>query len=127
MRSLLIILVATFFVSVANTDDCQAQLFGTRRVYKSRAVSLGPSPGPIRTYVPQTHSARPEFPIEDYYTPRRPKVARILDGPMTHKYRNPAEVDSRYVGGFHQSHFHNIGIPSGDIGIRGNTYNWNTW
>jgi len=56
-----------------------------------------------------------------------PKLARLLDGPMTYKYRNPAEVDARYIGGLHQATFQNIGIPSGDIGIRGNAYNWRTW
>lgn len=67
------------------------------------------------------------FPVESYSENRNPIVSRILDGKMTHKYRNPVEVDSRYIGGFHQSHFQNIGIPSGDIGIRGNAYNWRTW
>jgi len=127
MRSSIIILITTGLVMVANSGDCQAQLFGSRRANIPRPISLGPSPGPIRTYVPQTHSARPVFPVKDYYTPRRPTVARILDGPMTHRYRNPSEVDARYTGGFHQSHFHHIGIPSGDIGIRGNAYNWDTW
>jgi len=63
-------------------------------------------------------------PLSNY---RNPMVSRILDGPTNPYGRNPAEVNSRYIGGFHQSHFSNIGIPSGDVGIRGNAYNWNTW
>ena len=55
------------------------------------------------------------------------KLARLLDGPMTGKYRDPREVQSRYVGGFHQSQLYNVGIPTGDIGFRGNGVNWFQW
>jgi hypothetical protein len=41
--------------------------------------------------------------------------------------RNAAEVNARYIGGFHYSHLDDVGIPSGDIGIRGNAYRWDTW
>ncbi len=132
MRSSLFFFLATFFLIVADADNSQAQLFASRRTHLSRAASTASFrshsvSSSARTRAPQGAAARPVFPIEDYFTPRRPAIARILDGPMTYQYRNPAEVDSRYIGGFHQSHFQNLGIPSGDIGIRGNAYNWNTW
>jgi len=130
MRKAVLILVATaavfFSLDVENSD---AQIF---RRFRTKAPEVAPPlwvqpPGHVGTYVPQNLAATPKFPVEDYFTPRRPKLSMLLDGPMTHKYRNPAEVDSRYIGGFHQSHFQNIGIPSGDIGLRGNAYNWRTW
>lgn len=124
MRSSLILVLVAFFVGVAAADECQAQLFGSRRAHSARPVSTARSGGSVRT---QGLATGPVFPVEDYFTPRRPTIARILDGPMTYQYRNPAEVDARYIGGFHMSHFQNLGIPSGDIGIRGNAYNWNTW
>lgn len=54
-------------------------------------------------------------------------LARLLDGPMPSRNRNPVEVDSRYVGGFHRSQLYNDGIPTGDIGLRGNGINWILW
>lgn len=35
--------------------------------------------------------------------------------------------DPRYYGGFHTSYFESIGLPSGDIGPRGNQIYWNPW
>jgi hypothetical protein len=135
MRSALIIFSATILLTIATSENCNAQLFrGNSRSQASTAAArnIAPpvwvkAPGLEGYHVPQDLNAPSVFPTKDYYTPRRPKLARIIDGPMTHKHRNPAEVDSRYIGGFHQSHFNNIGIPSGDIGIRGNAYNWRTW
>ena len=132
MRSLATLVFATFLAFVAYADDCDAQIFGSRRSQLARPV---PAVRPIYVQPPglagfhhvQDPNARTVFPIKDYYTPKHPKISRILDGKMTYRYRNPAEVDSRYVGGIHQSYYNNIGIPSGDIGIRGNAYKWNTW
>lgn len=33
----------------------------------------------------------------------------------------------QYYGGFHARHLQNIGIPTGDIGIRGNSITVNPW
>ncbi|MDB2686377.1 hypothetical protein N9Y42_04140 [Mariniblastus sp.] len=131
MRSLAILLVASFFLLVANTEDCHAQLFGSRRTQSMRPKPFAPPilvqpPGLASYHVPQDYNAPTVFPTKDYYKPQS-KLSRIIDGPLTYRYRNAAEVDSRYIGGFHQSSFDNIGIPSGDIGIRGNAYKWRTW
>lgn len=131
MRSLIILLLATFFALIADTADCQAQLFGSRRIYNTRPSSSAPPvlvqpPGLASYHIPQDLNAPTVFPVKDYYKPQS-KLSRIIDGKLTYRYRNPAEVDSRYIGGFHQSSFDNIGIPSGDIGIRGNAYKWRTW
>ena len=33
----------------------------------------------------------------------------------------------KYYGGFHSSHFSNIGVPGGDKGFRGNGVYWAPW
>lgn len=129
MRTAVLVLVASAILFSIDVEDSHAQIL---RRFRTKAPEAAPpvwvqSAGHIGTYVPQNLAAAPKFPVDDYFTPRRPKLSMLLDGPMTHKYRNPAEVDARYIGGFHQSHFQNIGIPSGDIGLRGNAYNWRTW
>jgi len=132
MRAALLILSATLFLTSVVAEDCDAQILRSRfRSQPSTPATAPPllyqPPGHAGTYILQDASAKPVFPVEDYFNKKRSTIARILDGPMTHKYRNPAEVDARYIGGFHQTHFENEGIPSGDIGIRGNAYRWRTW
>jgi len=135
MRILATTLLVTVCFCAFGSSDCEAQLFRGRfnrpqpaQIQQSAPPIFVKPAGHVGSYVPQDYSAPTVFPIESYLADsRNPVISRILDGKMTHKYRNPAEVDSRYIGGFHQSHFNNIGIPSGDIGLRGNAYNWRTW
>lgn len=82
---------------------------------------------PQQTQIQQLPLGHNKFEISRYSNYRNPFISRLLDGPTTPGRRNPYEVESRYIGGFHRSHFNNIGIPSGDIGIRGNAFRWNTW
>jgi len=37
-----------------------------------------------------------------------------------YSYQRAAELYPKYYGGFHARHFDNIGIPPGDVGLRGN-------
>lgn len=133
MRAILLIIGATFFLTSVGAVDCNAQIFRGRfsnQTPPNPAVApplLYQPPGLVGVYVPQDYTAKPVFPVADYFPKKQSTISRILDGPLTHKYRNPAEVDARYVGGLHQTHFQNLGIPSGDIGIRGNAYKWRTW
>lgn len=64
------------------------------------------------------------FPTASYFQPRYPMISRLISGKLDNRKRDPAEIDSRYIGGFHQNSFNNIGIPSGDIGLRGNGLIW---
>ncbi len=134
MRLIATALLMTVLFGVADSKDCEAQLFRGRmnRPVQTKTHQVNPplfvqSAGHVGSYVPQDYTQPTAFPTESYFANRNPVISRILDGKMTHKYRDPVEVDSRYIGGFHQSHFQNIGIPSGDIGLRGNAYNWRTW
>lgn len=40
---------------------------------------------------------------------------------------NVQDNDARYIGGLHRTYFQNLGIPSGDIGLRGNGVIWRPW
>ena len=42
-------------------------------------------------------------------------------------YLDPHHKFPKYIGGFHSSHFSNIGIPSGDAGFRTNGIYWPPW
>jgi hypothetical protein len=135
MRLIATAILATVLFFIFSSSECDAQLlrglFGRSNTQAKPQLAAPPilvkPAGHIGSYVPQDYSAPTVFPTKAYYENRNPVISRILDGKMTHKYRHPAEVDSRYIGGFHQSHFQNLGIPSGDIGLRGNAYNWRTW
>ena len=133
MRAAMLILGSILFLALVGADDCNAQILRGRFLNPSapKVVSAPPllyqPPGHVGAYVPQDYNAGTVFPVADYFPKKQSTLSRIIDGPLTHRHRNPAEVDSRYVGGFHQTYFHNLGIPSGDIGIRGNAYKWRTW
>lgn len=45
------------------------------------------------------------------------------------RYRSPSveQLYPKYYGGFHYRHLDNIGIPSGDIGLRGNGLYMSPW
>ncbi len=42
-------------------------------------------------------------------------------------YLDPYQKYPKYIGGFHSSHFSNIGIPTGDAGFRTNGIYWPPW
>lgn len=108
-----------FIVALSFVSECQAQ---RPRLFQ-RAFSPAPT---TNTWAQSPFVQSNKIEIGRYSTYRNPFVSRILDGPTTPGRRNPFEVESRYIGGLHQSYFNNIGIPSGDIGIRGNAYRWDT-
>lgn len=139
--------IATCFVTIGMlstcASDCEAQLFrGRFQRTTNQAFARVHQPEFSQPEYAQAQDsfaaiARPtnassglqpyQFETRAYFEPRAPKLSRLLDGKMSYKYRDPAEVDSRYIGGLHQSYFDNLAVPSGDIGIRGNTVNWRTW
>lgn len=42
-------------------------------------------------------------------------------------YRGGYEQYPKFIGGFHYHDLHNIGIPNGDIGLRGNGISMSPW
>jgi hypothetical protein len=55
-----------------------------------------------------------------HYTP----PPSVLNSPQAAYWRS---AYPKYDGGFHARHLQNIGIPTGDIGIRGNGITVNPW
>jgi hypothetical protein len=118
------IFFAAAIFTVCAVSDCEAQR--TRLINRfATGASTSGSRTPSLAAFHRNQSRK--FDTGAYSTYRNPVVSRILDGPVPPTKRDPIENNFRYIGGFHQSHFDNVGIPSGDIGIRGNAYNWNTW
>jgi hypothetical protein len=42
-------------------------------------------------------------------------------------YRSATEIYPKYYGGFHYRALDNVGIPNGDIGLRGNGFTASPW
>ena len=100
-------------------SECQAQrqrgIFGRRlsgRISEpasSRASSMATSATPTtRIERPADWRYNPDWRRDPSYFPAEPTYPK-------------------FYGGFHSSHFSNLGIPSGDIGFRGNGLYWTPW
>ena len=55
--------------------------------------------------------------------PRYTQADRIRDV-RTEQF---TEQYPRFIGGFHYSHFTNVGLPAGGLGFRGNGLYWTPW
>gem|GEM_PF-2659214 len=75
-----------------------------------------------------------QLPVENEIQPARP----VAGTPVPEHYyrgdwrRDPAYNPGypnypRYFGGFHSSHYYDLGIPNGDKGFRGNGIYWTPW
>ena len=120
-RSIMIPAVATLLFGVAMfaTSDCHAQ---QRRGFFRRGarVQQQAQPQPNRATEGRLES-REATPFR-----RFPAASRYFDSSNMQSW-DPGSGNPRYIGGFHYTHFQNIGIPSGDIGLRGNAYHWRPW
>lgn len=116
MIRILFAVAITYFCSAPT--DCSAQLVGRRFRRPAPAAAHRPVIDAHR------HQRQPSRPLPNY---RNPLVSLLLDGPRPLTPRDPAEVNARYIGGFHYTYLDDVGIPNGDIGIRGNAYRWDTW
>jgi hypothetical protein len=54
------------------------------------------------------------------------KAPRFLESRFT-RYQSSSEAYPKYIGAFHYSHYSNLGVPSGDLGFRGNGIYWSPW
>lgn len=43
------------------------------------------------------------------------------------RYQYSKQLYPKYYYGFHSRQMQNIGVPSGDVGLRGNGITWNPW
>ena len=47
--------------------------------------------------------------------------------PAARYYPTAEELYPKYYGSFHYRHLDNLGVPTGDIGLRGNGLYWSPW
>lgn len=43
------------------------------------------------------------------------------------RYQYSKQVYPKYYYGFHARYMQNMGVPTGDVGLRGNGITWNPW
>lgn len=96
--------ILTALVAAAVFSFCQsadAQIFGGG-VFKSRAPQTRITDAPVVWGQPKKWRGPPPRYLAPEY------------------YKNLNERYPKWYGGFHSSYFHNMGLPHGDIGPRGN-------
>ncbi len=111
-RLSVLIVVAIALTAVSTVDAQENQVIGAAepasqwvqepvyRPYKRRFFRRGSTPRPRYTQADRIRDVRTE-----QFTQRYP----------------------RFIGGFHYSHFTNVGVSPGDIGFRGNGIYWTPW
>ena len=57
---------------------------------------------------------------------RNPAAPRQQGSPVP-RFPESTEAFPKFIGGFHSSHYTNLGIPTGDLGFRGNGIYWPPW
>jgi hypothetical protein len=104
---------------VLSVNDCEAQLIRGRwqRVTSNERDVVSVTNPPIRSNWNSVVGGKPWFNSKTRNSDRWPRPVPW----------NVESNNSRYIGGFHYSYFENLGIPSGDIGLRGNGVNWRPW
>ena len=118
--------VLLFVVAIWSVQDCHAQrqrglLFRGPLFQQRVQPPIQPHMAPqaevqSQTHQPSGHPA-PEYVVEPVPQFVAPRGVRYYDNTLYPKF----------IGGFHSSHFHNLGVPSGDIGFRGNGIYWTPW
>jgi hypothetical protein len=80
-------------------------------------------------FVPRNDSSRLEIPAQyDPYSIRQQdELGNQTDWRRDPSYFPAAPTYPKFYGGFHSSHYSNLGVPSGDIGFRGNGIYWTPW
>ena len=112
--------------------ECQAQrgggLFPNRTFRRPFAARYEAAPSVAATPITATDPiSRPEDLYIESPSYRNPPVRRPNDWRRDPSYFPAAPAYPKFYGGFHSSHFSNLGVPSGDIGFRGNGLYWAPW
>ena len=123
LKGVIFLFTAAASVAVLSSD-CNAQLFRRHRARQWAAAPNYVEPQ-LNAGVSSLHENRisdravasrlPKWPFANGYDPR------------THRDADAFSKYPKYIGGFHSSHFTNVGLPSGDIGFRGNGLYWTPW
>lgn len=99
------------------------------------AAALVSTPSFADDDYPQQQPAEPQQQQQRYEEPRpiagwfQGRAAKPINPRRTYAYRyyQGNSMYPKYNFGLHNRHLENIGVPSGDIGLRGNGYMMNPW
>ena len=121
-KSLVFFFAAATLLAVSS--DCEAQLF---RRHRARAFDSIPAYANSNIQLSSGYQANSlaNQPIASRL-PKWPFGGSGYD-PRIHRDADAGAKYPKYIGGFHSSHFTNVGLPSGDIGFRGNGLYWAPW
>jgi len=122
-RSISFAAITLMFVCFGFASDCQAQLnrglFRARPLASSRQVQGQPHA------LPQYDEAtRLVFASQHQHRHRATLQGQHWRNSNFYDLSDPYP---KYYGGFHSSHFSKLGVPSGDLGFRGNNIFWSPW
>ena len=73
----------------------------------------------------QRHGRRIFF--RGYTTPHRYQMPHYHGGYRYNPYHAYSDLYPKFYGGFHSRHYTTLGVPPGDVGIRGNGFQWLPW
>ena len=123
-HQIVILLAVGTSLLLATQSECEAQLFR-----RHRRVHNGPSlHRPIVSTPAAVTSNQSANQSVNRIAPGPAKWEDVLGyDPRIHL---DADRNSRYpkfIGGFHSSHFTDVGLPTGDKGFRGNGLYWTPW
>lgn len=104
-----------FTIVIFLTSDCHAQ---RQRGWFARGDRVQHGARRSNTHRNDNFTER-EYP-RNYQTSKRFRWYDPRTSPDSDKW----ERYPKYIGGFHASHYYNIGVPPGDIGFRGNGIYW---
>lgn len=114
------------------TDQCSAQRFTGFR--NRNAINRNAAFGHRIVHQRPFDSLSLQRGPHDFGAVKRSGISFFESLAERHSYdrriHRDADADSvypRFIGGFHSSHFRNVGVPSGDIGFRGNGIYWTPW
>ncbi len=109
-----------FFAAIfCVTSDCQAQ---RPRGLFARGARVHHHARHHDTRVEQGAVENNRFPRR-HRTPATPR----LQNAQNSRNDGTFEVFPKFIGGFHSSHYTNLGLPTGDLGFRGNGLYWAPW
>lgn len=83
----------------------------------------------VHHFAPSNDVGRLELPAQNDQASayRQPEIGYPTDWRRDPSYFPAAPTYPKFYGGFHSSHYSNLGVPSGDIGFRGNGIYWTPW
>lgn len=127
--------ISLFMLINCSAKDCPGQRRGwlkrQARIQTSETQTTIHPPSQVQADENQPTVVVPadqfDAPAPRFFSRHRPAPpARFLYDPRS-PYFDSTTPFPKYWGGFHASEIHNLGVPTGDRGFRGNGIYWSPW